>query len=522
VKIVKLTLISSIVSLNLAAVDLASVMSSVAQTNPKIIQKKKEYNSVYETLKISEGDLFLPSIDLSAGIGRVKTSYDEPISGDSEYTTKSLTLSATENLFNGFGTVNDVDAKEAALASSAFSYLQTVNEELLKVSKVYLDLIRNKELQNVEIDNYNKHRKILAAVQARSRAGVGVVGDLQEITAKTNLAYSNYIAQSKNLKASQIAMNKILGTTIDINSLSVPQVGDSLNYTLSQAIDFALTHNPTIFVQKYNVIQARYNQKRDEKEFLPKVDLTVAAKHVDGRDETLNTDSKYDQVSGGINLSWNLFRGFKDTHQKRKNISLIHVEQEKYNTIKRDLVEEIELAWTTYKMQEKEYFYLKNYVVNAKAKLDTNTKLFRIGKKSLFEFLSSQTDYNSAKEKLINTKYDLIFAKLRVLKALGILSDMANPNIKKEIGIVGDGLHDYQAMNYKEDTLPVREDNINQNGSVRYDDIVSFDSYKIVNRTKVIAKDCAASEPTSVKIGKHEYFDEEYIAPRRAVKTYKK
>ena len=515
-KIVKLTLISSIVSLNLMAVDLATVMSEVAKTNPKVIQKKKEYNSVYETLKISQGDLFLPSIDLSAGIGKVKTTYDKPNSSDAEYTNKSITLSATENLFNGFGTVNDVDAKKAALASSAFSYLQVVNEESLKVSKVYLDLIRHKELLAVELDNYKKHRKILAAVQARSRAGVGVVGDLQEISAKTNLAYANYIAESKNLKASQISMNKVLGKPLDINSLAIPQVGDNLNYTYSQAIRFALTHNPSIFVQKYNVIQARYNQQRDAKEFLPKIDLTIAGKHVDGRDDSLDVDTKYDQVSGGINLNWNLFRGFKDTHQKKKNISLIQVEQEKYNSVKRDLIEETELAWTTYKMQDREYKYLKNYVKNAKAKLITNTKLFQIGKKSLFEFLSSQTDYNSAKEKLINTKYDLIFAKLRVLKALGILSDMANPNIKKEIGVVSDGIHDYQAMNYVADTLPVREDHIVETGSVSLNDPVSFDSYKVVDTTK----NCDIQQPSSVKVGDSEYFDEEYVAPRKAVKTY--
>jgi len=525
VKIVKLTLISSLVALNLSAVDLASVMSSVAKTNPKIIQKRKEYNVAYETLMISKGDLFLPTINLSGEIGTTQTDEDKPRNiSYPELNYRTLTLELTENLFNGFGTVNDIDAKKAALASSAFSYLQAVNEEALKVSKVYLDLMRNKDLLAIEVDNYNKHRKIYSAVAARSRAGVGVVGDLQEITAKTNLAYANYLAQNKNLKASQIAMNKTLGRPLDINSLAEPQVGESLNYTLSQAIDFAMKHNPTLFVQKYNVIVARYNQKRDEKDFLPIVNLGIKQEYYSNKpDDTV--ESEGDTLTGGINFTWNLFNGFKDTHNKQRNISLIHVEQEKYNAIKRDLIEEIELAWTTYKMQEREYKYLTNYVTNAKAKLDTNTKLFQIGKKSLFEFLSSQTDYNSAKEKLINTKYDLIFAKLRVLKALGILMDMADPNIKKEIGIVGNGLHDYQAMNYKEDTLPVREDRINQTGSVKLDDVVSFDSYQVVgssNTKQVSTVVYEKVEPQSVKVGGSEYFDEEYIAPRKAVKTYKK
>jgi len=532
VKIVKLTIISSIVSLNLAAVDLATVMSNVAQTNPKIIQKKKEYNSAYEMLKISEGDYFLPTVDLEAQITKNDTNRQKPLpESESEYTSRYFSITATENLFNGFGTVNDIDAKKAALASSAFAYLQTVNEESLNVSKVYLDLIRNRELLDVEVDNFNKHKKILSAIQARSKAGVGVIGDLQEITAKTNLAYANYLAQSKNLKASQISMNKILGSPLDINLLASPQVGDNLNYTLPQAIDFAISHNPSLFVQKYNVIVARYNQKRDEKDFMPNINLEVSKTYSDGEDDLTDAEYENDNLKGGITLKWNIFNGFKDLHTRKRNISLIHVEQEKYNAMKRDLTEEIELAWTTYKMQEREYAYLTNYVQNAKAKLQTNTKLFQIGKKSLFEFLSSQTDYNSAKEKLINTKYDLIFAKLRVLKALGILIDMANPNIKKEVGIVGNGLFDYQAMNYQADTLPVREEQINQSGSVVLDDVVSFDSYKVVGSKKqavssavkqVVTTTDEVYDSGAVKINNKEYFDEEYVAPRKSVKTYKK
>ena len=521
-KIVKLTVISSVVSLNLMAVDMGSVMADVAQTNPKVIQKKKEYNSVFETLNISQGDYFLPSIDLSAGLSRAKTNHTKPEKFDDQYTNKTLSLTATENLFNGFGTVNDIDAKKAALASAAFSYMQTLNEVSLNTAKVYLDLARHRDLLTVEIDNFNKHKKIMNAITARSRAGVGVIGDQQEIVAKTNLAYANYIAESNNLKAAQISMNKILGRTLDINSLVSPDVGENLTYTLPQAIDFALVHNPALYVQKYNVIQARYNQEKDEKEFMPKIDLIVEQKYVNGKNDDTGDETEYDKLSGGLSLNWNLFRGMKDVHTKRKNISLIQAEQEKYNSIKRDLVEEIELAWTTYKMHEKEYAYLTNYVNNAKAKLDTNTKLFRIGKKSLFEFLASQTDYNSAKEKLINTKYDLVFTKLRVLKALGILADMANPNAKKEIGIVGDGLHDYRAMSYKADSLPPREETINQSGSVTTNDLIGFDSYKVVSptttmQTQANCKTVVYSDDTNDEKYRDVY-DEEYVAPTSAVK----
>ena len=457
-KIVKLTLLSSVLSLNLAATDLATYMSGVASTNPNILQKKKEFKTFYETLKISEGDWFLPSIDFNAGIDKVKTTYKEPTSSTSKYTNRYFGLTLTENLFNGYGTVNDIDAKKASLASEAYAYVQTVNEQLLNSAMAYINLARNSELLKVELDNYEKHKKILSAISARNSSGVGVIGDLQEITAKTNLAYSNYITQMTNLKSSQLAVKKFLGTPINLNTISTPSVGYELNYTAGQAIKFAFSHNPSLFVQKYNVIVARYDQKRDAKEFLPKVDLTISHSYHDGRDDETDSESKYTQLKGGLSLQWNLFRGFKDTHTKQRDISKIHQEYQKYEGIKRELAQEIELALAVYKSKQEEYIYLEKYVQNSSAKLNSITILFQNGRKSLFEFLASQTDYNSAKEKLINTKYDLIVAKLKVLKALGILPDLVNPAIKREVGIASDGLYDYKQLNYQADSLPLKED----------------------------------------------------------------
>lgn len=523
-KIVKLTLLSSVVAFNLAAMDLGSYMSGVATSNPNILEKKKEFNSVYETLKISEGD-WLPSIDLDAGINRSKTTYTKPNDATSKYTNKYLTLSATENLFNGYGTVNDIEAKKAALASMAYSYVQSVNEQLLNSSKAYIDLARNKELLAVENDNYNKHKKILNAISARNKSGVGVIGDLQEITAKTNLAYSNYLTAEQNLKGSQIASRKFLGQIVDINSVQTPSVGYELSYTPTSAINFAFSHNPSLFVQKYNVIAARYNKKRDEKEFMPKIDLNLAHSYVDGKDVDTDNEREYKQLSGGISLKWNLFRGFKDVHQKQKNISIMHQEYQKYEAIKRNLAEEIELALSSYNAQEKEYEYLTKYVNSSEAKLNTITTLFRNGRKSLFEFLASQTDYNSAKEKLINTKYDLIFTKLRVLKALGVLSDVVNPAIKSEVGISEQALYDYKALNYNADKLPLPADSAVPVPVIPNTAVVdnSMDSYAIAgtstNCTAVaqttpapaVAKDARFENDEKYK----KVYDEEFVAPKK-------
>ena len=269
---------------------------------------------------------------------------------------------------------------------------------------------------------------------------------------------------------------------------------------------------------------------------MPKIDLVVSKKYVDGRNDDAIIDSKYNNLSMGVTFSWNLFRGFKDVHTKNKNISLIHSEYQKYNIVKRNLNAEIELSWMSYQMQQKEYNYLQNYLLNAQSKMETLTKLFRIGKKSLLELLAAQTDYNSAKEKLINTKYDLIFTKFRVLKAMGILPDMIDPSIKMQVGILSNGLYDYTQLqqHYIEDEYPTKEESlepeISDNPAYLTDNMM--DTYAVVNTSSIdkYQKNIKSRKVTktinkSYEVEKNIYddrddevekkvYDEEYIAPQ--------
>jgi len=157
-------------------------------------------------------------------------------------------------------------------------------------------------------------------------------------------------------------------------------------------------------------------------------------------------------------------------------------------------------------MLEKQYAYLNNYVTNAEAKLNTITKLFKIGKKSLLEFLAAQTDYNSARGKLVNTKYDLVYTKIKLLKALGVLPEMVNKGVKSSIGITEDGLHDYASMNYHADSLPV-DDRALSTGGINIDSGISFNTTNVQSFQAPVATTAPIAKYSSVK----STYREEYV-----------
>lgn len=452
-------LLNSVMVLHLHAIELNEVMLDTIKTNPNILSKQSEYRSTYESLNIAKGDRFLPSIDLKGDIGESTTNYDKPNNEEKSNTNTNLSLTATENLFDGFGTKYNIQEKEYALAAAAYAYIATANEQALQSAHTYIDVIRNRELMLIEQDSLTQHQEIQKNIRIRNNSGVGVISDFHEIESKVNLAHANHLTQKKNYKNSQIILHKVLGRYLDSKTLVTPTINSKMPTTLDKATKFALKNHPALILQNYNVHKVRSIYKRDQKNlYYPSIDLVVSTNLHDGLDNDSGYESEYNQASGQVQFNWNLFRGFKDKATKQKNISLLQAENEKRNAVKRDIIQEVQLAFTTKDILEREYGYLLKFESESEKKLDTFHKEFKLGKRSLLELLSAQDDFNFAKQKLVNSRLDLLVAKLTVLKSLGILSDSVAPELKQSVGIRENGEFDYGFKVQKDSIATLQED----------------------------------------------------------------
>lgn len=94
-------------------------------------------------------------------------------------------------------------------------------------------------------------------------------------------------------------------------------------------------------------------------------------------------------------------------------------EYEGQREIKRQIVEGLQLSWSAYTMIEKQLVFLNSYKEQSKGTLDLYRAEFEDGTRTLIDLLTAQDDYISSRSKIINATYDLLFAKYRVLDAMG-------------------------------------------------------------------------------------------------------
>ena len=120
-------------------------------------------------------------------------------------------------------------------------------------------------------------------------------------------------------------------------------------------------------------------------------------------------------------LSYNLFNGFSDTANLQKTKSAIYQERETQRGVKRQIVEGLNLAWAANTKLTEQLVYLVEYKDFSYKTLSLYSKEYDLGRRSLLDLLSAQNDYIKSKAQIISTEYSLLYAKYRILDAMGLL-----------------------------------------------------------------------------------------------------
>jgi len=437
----------SIVTL-LSAQNLKKSVKEVLSTNPVILERLKNYNATKEDITIAEAGYY-PKLDLSIGVG--KEDGETAAGQDFDYSVYQNSLSYTHNIFNGFETTYRVKEQESRTVSAAYSYIEKVNDKSFEMVNTYLQVMKNRELLDTQKENIEINTEIFKKVQKLYDAGLTTLSEVNKIESSLSLAKSNYVVQENTLLDVKYSMQRVLGRHLDTDSMSRPVLNVALPANIEEATLFAMKNNPSLLVSKYNVqlAQATYHEKKSP--FYPSLDIEIS--------QTMNKnlsgiEGKYDNLKAMAYLRYNFFNGFADKAALQKSVSNIHQEVQIKNTLRREVIEGLSLSWLANEKLTDQLEHLKEYKKFSLKTLTLYAKEYDLGRRSLLDLLSAQNDFIGSKAQIINTEYSILFAKYRILDAMGTL-------VSTVIG-ESDALYSNVGLNGKapknNDTLPVSYD----------------------------------------------------------------
>jgi adhesin transport system outer membrane protein len=448
----------------LMAQDLKTSVSEVIDTNPTIQERLKNYNITKEEVTTIKAGYY-PRLDLTIGVGiennQKKTNYNGdstlieeggPATTDStSFTVYQNSLTYTQNLFNGFSTTNQLDAQKHSTVSAAYSYIENVNDIAFKMVDTYLQVMRNSELLETAQANVDINKEIFNKVQKLYDAGLTTLSEVNKIESSLALAKSNYVVQENTLLDVKYNMQRVLGRYLEVEEMQKPTLNVALPASIEEAAQYALQNNPSLLVAAYNVKLAQSKYKEQKSAYYPTIDLEISQQMNKNLSGIEGDDNRLRAMAY---LKYNFFNGFSDEANIQKSVSTIHKEIETKNDLRRQVLEGLNLSWAANEKLGDQLEHLIQYKKFALKTLTLYSKEYDLGRRSLLDLLSAQSDFIEAKKQIINTEYLMLFAKYRVLDAMGTLVQTVLGDtdiIYSKVGLLG---QEPENM----DTLPVHYD----------------------------------------------------------------
>ncbi len=402
----------------LFALTLEEAVQHVSGTNPVILERVQNYKATAYDEKIGEAE-FLPTIDVSIYTSNEKTRNVVTSQNDVRLTHRGKTFKAKANMFNGFGSMANIEQQKARVAAARENIHFTANSLTLETIEAYLNLMKEYEFLKIAQSNLATHKQINTKINERTQSGFGSKSEEDQSKSRLALAHSNAIIQRSNFRDARAKFERIYGKPVNVEEFVKPVFSHALPSTLDNAVEQAKSNHPALAVELQNVAAAEHRLGVAKKEFYPSLDLEIGIDDAAGAGGYAGEDYfKYTMLT----LSYNLFNGQQDAHKKEQAQVKILQEKEVQADLIRRVEENVKYAWIAYEELTKQIPFLKQHRDYSMTTLDAYNKEFALGRRTLLDILNTENELTAAKKELTTAEYDLLLAQYRILEGTGELA----------------------------------------------------------------------------------------------------
>ncbi len=393
--------------------DLSSTIQQAIVTNPQVNASWANFSASGSDIRVAQGG-YLPSIDVSAGVGR----QDQQNDGRGSYDSDFAELTLTQMVFDGFATRSEVERLDRARLVAYFELLGASEEVALDAFRTYLDVLRYRELVSLAQDNYREHQRVFAQIEERALSGAGRGVDLEQISGRLALAESNLMSEASNLHDVTARFQRIVGALPAQNMTPAPSLAAELPTDVSQAIELAFQGNPEFHAAIENIAVQRAEREGARAAFMPRLDIQ-------GRTGTNNQDDavggRRDEHSIQLVASMNLYRGGSDYAAFNAPTTRIEEADSQRETACTNVRQTTQIAYNDTQRLNEQLEYLNEHRQSIDRVRGAYQQQFDIGQRTLLDVLDSENEFFEASRAYANAQFDLTLAQARTLAAMGQL-----------------------------------------------------------------------------------------------------
>jgi TolC family type I secretion outer membrane protein len=346
-----------------------------------------------------------------------KSTATKPVSNrNQQYFPRTYSLTVTQPLFNGFGTVSGTAAAENRVRAGRAQLLDSERQVLIQAVQAYMAVVTDESVLELRKNNVKVLAAELQATQDRFEAGEVTKTDVAQAEARVQGALADQISAEGDLTAARSVYRQVIGQ--EPVQLKMPKPPANVPTREEEALNLA-QQSPLVVEAQYNVDAAKNDIDTQFSEMLPTVSLQGSL----DRNEESNSD---DQASNsgtilGV-LSVPLYQAGAPDSRVRQSKQIYQQTRKQLDEIRREADQQVVAAWQTLETAQAQIKSFEEQVRATAIALDGVRQEQSVGARTVLDVLDAEQESLNAQVNLVTAQTNLVIARYQVLSAVGRLT----------------------------------------------------------------------------------------------------
>jgi len=374
---------------------------------------KKTYSAYYPQVTITYGsnweDDRTPSKSSTVGVDSIKNDGKHGIQS-------SITI--TQMIWD-FGRTNSLIDMEKSKAQQTYYHLELAKEDLvIEAISAWLNLMKTYNLHEANKKIEANALKTLSMTIEKVKKGEA--SKLEQLQIEQQYRTFQTLTMTSRLavdSAKQRFQNVWRFNPLDVANMPVP-IADLLGLIPDSGA--SVRGNTTLKIANADIEIALGQLRYDNAEFRPRLDGKLSYTEKGGELGGGYNEQK-EEWRADITLSWKIFGGFSNVHQKRSDMAKLGSAELRYEDVVRIINEQFNNAWNNYVLVKKNLEILKRTTEINKEMYALTLEDFKAGNSPIMAVFGMKTSHIMSKVAYQNAQIDLLIARYQLHKVLGLV-----------------------------------------------------------------------------------------------------
>jgi outer membrane protein len=337
-----------------------------------------------------------------------------------EYSTFSAGITITQQVFDGFQTLNNVRAAESNVYSERASLKATEIQTLLAAAQSYANIARDQQIVTIRKQNMAFLREQVNAANARLDVGEGTKTDVSLAQAELAQAQALLANAVFQLKQSEAVYVQIVGDAP--RGVKQPKpIGSQVPKSIDSAVAIGWREHPSILATMYAIDAAGFQVKSAEGAMLPGVVIQgqVVGNSGDSPYTSLN-DYSTSTVTARLNVP--IYQGGAEHGQIRQAKERLGQQRILLDSARLEVQRTIVSGMAQYEAAQATISANLIQLRASNEALDGVIEERKVGQATTLDVLDAQAKVLEAEESLASSRHDAVVASFATVAAMGHLT----------------------------------------------------------------------------------------------------